>query len=109
MTTNDQHDGAAASCDLTYAEALAALHDSARFAARQVAFTAVADQVMAAWQGVESDIRAWVARMATLTEQQWRSEPETTHAFYEAMRQWFTEHDAACAEAPKASRWLKGD
>ena len=93
MTTDDQHAGNAPH-DLSYAEVLAALHDSPRFADRQAAFTAAADQLMTAWQEVEPAIRAWVARAATLTEQQWRGEPETTRAFFETWRQWFAEHDA---------------
>ena len=90
MTTSDSH------CpnDLSYAEALAALRDSPRFADRQAAFTAAADQLMTAWQEVEPAIRAWVARAATFTEQQWMDEAESTRAFYDTWRQWFAEHDA---------------
>ena len=80
--------------DLTYAEALAALRDTPRFAEVQSAFIAAADQMMALWREVEPAIRAWVACAATLTEQQWLDEPESTRAFYETWRQWFAEHDS---------------
>jgi hypothetical protein len=86
MTTDDPH-------DFTYAEALAALRDSPRFAEFQVAFTALADQVLAMWQEVEPAIRTWVDQAAKLTEQQWMDEPERTRAFYESWREWFAEHE----------------
>lgn len=85
MTSDDPH-------DLTYADALAAAQP--RIAELGAHLTALADQVMAAWKEVEPAIRAWVAQAATLTEQQWMDESESTRAFYETWRQWFAEHDA---------------
>ena len=78
--------------DLTYAGALVAAQP--RIAELGLHLTALADQVMAAWQEVEPAIRAWVAHAATLTEQQWMDEPESTRAFYETWRHWFAAHDS---------------
>lgn len=98
MTTNDRDEPNAPNDlrdqanDLTYAEALAAAQP--RIAELGAHLTALADQVLATWQEVEPAIRAWVARAAMLTEQQWMDEPESTRAFFETWRQWFAEHDS---------------
>lgn len=88
--------------DLTYADALAAAQP--RIAELGAHLTALADQVLAGWQEVEPAIRAWVAHAATLTEQQWMDEPESTRAFYETWRQWFVEHDAGHDAGPDSAQ-----
>lgn len=89
MTTDDPN----VPSDLTYADALAAAQP--RIAELGAHLTALADQVLAAWQEVEPAIRAWVAQADTLTEQQWMDEAIETLEFYEFWTRWFAEHDRA--------------
>jgi len=84
MTTDDPR-------DFTYADALEAARP--RLAEMGAHMTALADQVLAAWQEIEPALRAWVANADTLTEQQWMDEPESTRAFFDYWRAWFAEHD----------------
>ena len=91
MTTDGGNAGNAPR-DLTYAEALAAAQP--RIADFSASLSARIDQFVAVWQEVEPSLRAWVTRAATLTEQQWMDEAESTRTFYETWRQWFAEHDA---------------